>query len=68
MQAQWGLASGVYTGTSKATTVTYSVTDLCGGPANGTGYFTPGSLHTAVMSGLPPATKIHYRYGSSVSP
>jgi hypothetical protein len=63
--AQWGLASGVYTGTSKATTVTYSVTDLCGGPANGTGYFTPGSLHTAVMSGLPPATKIHYRYGSS---
>ncbi|BDA46085.1 probable inactive purple acid phosphatase 27 [Coccomyxa sp. Obi] len=47
-----------------ATTQTYTRADICGAPANGTGYFDPGSLHTAAMTGLQPSTKYYYVYGS----
>ena len=66
LQVEWGLSSGAYTSTSSATTLSYARTDMCGGPVNGTGWFPSGSLHTAVMSGLQPATKYFYRYGSAV--
>ncbi len=49
-----------------ATTKTYTRAEICAGPANGTGYFDPGSLHTAAMTGLQPSTKYYYVYGSDV--
>ncbi|EIE24225.1 Metallo-dependent phosphatase [Coccomyxa subellipsoidea C-169] len=46
------------------TTKTYTKADLCAAPATGTGFFDPGSLHTAAMTGLQPSTKYYYIYGS----
>ena len=30
---------------------TYRVTDMCGSPANSTGWMEPGTLHSVVMNG-----------------
>jgi hypothetical protein len=56
----------MYVSFPAGTTKTYTRADLCGAPANGTGYFDPGSLHTAAMTGLQPSTKYYYIYGSDV--
>lgn len=40
--------------------------DLCGAPANTTGWFEPGWLHAAVMRGLEPSTRFFYQYGDPV--
>ena len=51
----------------QGTTSTYTINNLCSGIAQGTGYFDPGSIHTANMTGLTPATRYYYIYGSDVS-
>lgn len=48
-------------------TATYSIANMCTGPVQGTGYFDPGSIHTANMTGLTPSTRYYYIYGSDVS-
>ncbi|MEW5301545.1 MAG: hypothetical protein WDW36_004400 [Sanguina aurantia] len=44
----------------------YARRDMCGFPANSTGWLDPGFLHTAVLnaSKLPPNTQFRYKYGS----
>ena len=51
----------------QGTTATYTINNLCSGIAQGTGYFDPGSIHTANMTGLTPVTRYYYIYGSDVS-
>ena len=48
-------------------TATYSIANMCTGTVQGTGYFDPGSIHTANMTGLTPSTRYYYIYGSDVS-
>ena len=51
----------------QADTATYTKANLCSGLVQGTGYFDPGSIHTANMTGLEPSTRYFYIYGSDVS-
>lgn len=48
-----------------ASSRTYTRADMCGPPANTTGWFDPGWLHYAVLSNLPPGKRIYYRCGNS---
>lgn len=60
-----------YYGTSKkalvesvtGTSMTYGKADLCGAPATTDGWLEPGTLHTALMTGLKPSTRYYYKYG-----
>ena len=52
---------------TQGSTATYTINNLCSGIAQGTGYFDPGSIHTANMTGLTPSTRYYYIYGSDVS-
>lgn len=48
----------------EGTSTTFGVDDLCGAPANSTGYFCdPGQLHTIVLRRLQPSTTYHYKVG-----
>ena len=62
---QWGIASGQYTFESlKGTSQTYTRDDMCGSPANSSGWnIDPGYFHYAVMTGLVPGQRYYYRYG-----
>ena len=42
--------------------------DLCGGLDQKIGYFDPGSLQSALMTGLAPATRYWYRVGKRRAP
>ena len=59
--------SGGYEHSAAGLSSGYSRDDMCGAPANSTGWFEPGVLHRAVMTGLAPATLYHYQYGDVVS-
>jgi hypothetical protein len=48
-----------------ATSRTYTRADMCGPPANTTGWFDPGWLHYAVLSNLPPNRRIYYQCGNA---
>ncbi|CAM6097263.1 unnamed protein product [Calypogeia fissa] len=51
--------------TISSTVSTFTPADLCTpGAANDFGWHNPGFIHTAVMTGLSPATKYSYQYGS----
>lgn len=52
----------------QADTATYTKANLCSGLVQGTGFFDPGSIHTANMTSLEPSTRYFYIYGSDVSP
>ena len=49
-------------------TTTYTPADLCGGLDQKLGYFDPGSLQSALMTGLAPATRYWYRVGDTARP
>ena len=42
---------------------TYKASDLCGGLDQKMGFFDPGTLQSATMTGLAPATRYYYRVG-----
>ncbi len=63
---QWGLRPGNYNDTEIGNFSTYTRADMCGAPANTTGYFFPGIMNNALMVGLPPSTRIYYRVGDPV--
>ncbi len=46
--------------------LTYRRADMCGSPANSSGWMEPGWMHGAVMSGLQPSTRYVYWYGDEV--
>ena len=50
--------------TTDAETRTYTRADLCGAPANGSGWLDPGSLHAARLGGLRPGRRYRYVVGS----
>lgn len=63
---RWGTASGSLEHIAAGDSLTYSRADMCGPPANTSGWMQPGWLHGAVMSGLQPATRYFYQYGDEV--
>ena len=60
---QWGPAPGAYASSAAATSPTYTRADMCGAPANASGWLDPGVFHRAVMTGLRPGQRYFYRYG-----
>jgi hypothetical protein len=64
-QVKFGVLSGQYQWTATATTATYTAKDLCGAPANSTGWMDPGLIHDAVLTNLKPNQKYYYIYGDS---
>ncbi|KAI7845277.1 hypothetical protein COHA_001120 [Chlorella ohadii] len=60
---RWGTASGSLEHSAAGDSLTYSRADMCGPPANTSGWMQPGWLHGAVMNGLQPATRYFYQYG-----
>jgi len=65
-QVQWGRASGSYARSALArgpSPKTYTRDDMCGAPANSSGWFDPGWMHSAVMDDLIPGETYYYRYG-----
>ena len=63
---QWGTAPGQLSQSAVGDSTTYTRADMCGPPANTTGWVEPGLLHGAVMAGLAPSTRYYYRYGDQV--
>jgi len=65
---QWGLSPDNLSKTvMQVFTETYTAADMCGAPANGTGFHDPGFLHSAIIQGMPFNTKIYYQVGDESS-
>lgn len=64
---RWGRSLGRYTDSAPGDSTTYSRADMCGPPANASGWADPGWLHAAVMRGLQPGQRYFYRYGDSAA-
>lgn len=60
---RWGRRPGRYTASAPGDSATYALADMCGPPANASGWAEPGWLHGAVMAGLQPGQRYYYRYG-----
>lgn len=63
-RVEWGTSKTSFPFSAQAASITYKKTDLCGAPANSVGWFEPGYIHTAVLSGLKPGTTYFYRFGN----
>lgn len=59
----WGQAGSEVSKTTSAVSATYTSDDLCGAPANSTGWRDPGLIHTAIIGPLEPDTRYHYVVG-----
>jgi hypothetical protein len=65
---KWGINPGHYTHTTPASSSSgYSVSEMCGPPANSVGWVEPGTFHSAVLKGLEPGQKYFYVVGDEVS-
>lgn len=53
--------------TAAAKSLTYTAADMCGQPANASGWRDPGYIHTATMTGLAPGETVYYSFGSPAS-
>ncbi|KAK9834311.1 hypothetical protein WJX81_005574 [Elliptochloris bilobata] len=53
--------------TAAGSSTTYGAADLCGGLDQKLGFFDPGTLQSAQMTGLVPATRYWYRVGDAVT-
>ena len=60
---RWGVNSEALAGRVAANASTYFAEDMCGAPANSTGFKSPGTILTAVMTGLEPNTPYYYVVG-----
>jgi hypothetical protein len=66
---KWGLVSGIYN-LVEATTLTISPNQLCGFPANSSGWRDLGLIHSATITGVsdyPKGTKIYYIFGDNAT-
>ena len=63
---RWGTSPDVLAAAASGDSLTYSRADMCGAPANASGWMEPGMLHGAVMGGLQPLTAYYYQYGDEV--
>jgi hypothetical protein len=66
-EVMWGLSSTSLTSSRKGAGFTYNISNLCGAPATTDGWVDPGTLNSALMTGLASNTRYYYKYGS-VSP
>ena len=62
----YGESASAMTSTVQEMTKTYTASDMCGEPANTTGYIDPGMLHYATLSNLSYSTRYFYQYGDKV--
>lgn len=62
---KWGTSSGVYTHIVAANTTTYTRADMCGAPANTTGWRDPGLIHSALLQGVDKyaSQRLYYIFG-----
>ncbi|PSC73699.1 inactive purple acid phosphatase 27 [Micractinium conductrix] len=60
---RWGTSPDALAAAAHGDSLTYSRADMCGAPANASGWMEPGMLHGAVMGGLQPLTAYYYQYG-----
>ena len=67
-EARWGTASGALAARATGSFLTYTATDMCGAPANASGFVSPGALNYAIMAPLSPGTRYFYRVGDPVCP
>lgn len=65
-EAYWGTASGVLPSRAAGSFLTYTPADMCGAPANSTGFVSPGALNYAIMAPLSPGTQYFYKVGDPV--
>eukprot|EP00160_Parvularia_atlantis_P016812 Unigene5513_Nuclearia_a/m.16872 Unigene5513_Nuclearia_a/g.16872 ORF Unigene5513_Nuclearia_a/g.16872 Unigene5513_Nuclearia_a/m.16872 type:complete len:592 (-) Unigene5513_Nuclearia_a:51-1826(-) len=64
---QYGTAPGQYTDERTGTSGTYTADMMCGEPASIVGpnnFIDPGVLHDVLLTGLRPATRYYYRFGT----
>ena len=66
-QAQWGIHSKQHIYTAPSNVTKYTQGEMCGPPANASGWSDPGVLHRALLTGLKPSTRYFYRVGDPVS-
>jgi hypothetical protein len=64
---RWGTHTGLLNRKASGGSITYARGDMCGSPANTTGWLEPGWLHAVSMSGLQPGRRYWYQYGDEVS-
>ena len=63
---KWGTSNGNYNNVVSATTDTITIDEVCGAPANTTGWWDLGLIHTSNFTGitsLPKDSKIYYIFG-----
>ena len=65
---RWGTRPGKYERSALSEVQSYGRSDMCGAPANSTGWTEPGLLHHALMDSLQPAARYYYTVGDTVSP
>ena len=65
---RWGLQPGGRPEhQSNGSYSTYTRLQMCGAPANSSGWVDPGALNFAAMTGLVPSTRYYYTVGDPVS-
>lgn len=60
---RWGARREALASVVPATSRTFTVADLCGEPATADGWWPPGWIHSAVLSGLEPGARYIYQVG-----
>jgi hypothetical protein len=67
--AKWGVKPGVYTVSVKAHTASIAKSQMCGKPANSTGWRDLGLIHTALFEGMVALSgkPIYYLFGDSLT-
>ena len=64
---RWGRESGRLAQENGGSFSTYTRLQMCGAPANSTGWVDPGWLNYAALTGLQPGTRYYYAVGDPVS-
>ncbi|CAL8471735.1 g11277 [Coccomyxa elongata] len=60
---RWGREPGILTEQNGGSFSTYTRLQMCGAPANSTGWVDPGWLNYAALTGLQPGTRYYYTVG-----
>lgn len=64
---RWGGEPGSLGQENRGSFSTYTRLQMCGAPANSTGWVDPGWLNYAALTGLQPGTRYYYAVGDPVS-